>query len=126
MIGKLTLAAGLVAFGMLATPPAASAAALPQSRPAVDVDTSVVQQVGHRRQDIAFTGIVPPASIHLFRGGTQLLLGVAPSMRQSVGLAHARLLPVLVEARLLIGRGGRSAQSVMQREPSVNPPLRIH
>ena len=49
MIGKLSLAAGLVAFGMLATPPAASAAAFPQSRPAVDADTSVVQQVGHRR-----------------------------------------------------------------------------
>jgi hypothetical protein len=49
MIGKLALAAGLVAFGMLATPPAATAAALPQSRPAVDVDASVVQQVHHRR-----------------------------------------------------------------------------
>jgi hypothetical protein len=49
MIGKLSLAAGLVAFGMLATPPAASAAAFPQSRPAVDIDNSVVQQVRHRR-----------------------------------------------------------------------------
>jgi hypothetical protein len=49
MIGKLALAAGLVALGMLATTPTASAAALPQSRPAIDVDNSVVQQVGHRR-----------------------------------------------------------------------------
>jgi hypothetical protein len=50
MIGKLTLAAGLVAMGLLATPPAATAAALPQSRPAIDTDvSSMVQQVHHRR-----------------------------------------------------------------------------
>jgi len=48
MIGKLTLAAGLVALGTLATTPTASAAAFPQSRPAIDADTSVVHQV-HRR-----------------------------------------------------------------------------
>jgi hypothetical protein len=49
MIGKLMLAAGLVAMGLLATP-AASAAALPQSRPAIDTDvSSMVQQVRHHR-----------------------------------------------------------------------------
>jgi len=47
MIGKLTLAAGLVAMGLLAMPPGASAAALPQSRPAVDTDVS--SMVHHRR-----------------------------------------------------------------------------
>jgi hypothetical protein len=48
MIGKLSLAAGLVACGVLVMPAAASAAALPQSRPAVDVDSAVVLQVHHR------------------------------------------------------------------------------
>jgi hypothetical protein len=47
MIGKLTLAAGLVACGVLATPAAATAAALPQSRPGMDVESSVVLQVKH-------------------------------------------------------------------------------
>jgi hypothetical protein len=49
-------------------------------------------------------------------------------MRQSVGLAHTRLLPVPVEARLLIdgGRSGCRRNRIMQREPSVNPALRIH
>ena len=50
MIGKFTLAAALVATGLLALPPAASAAALPQSRPTIDADvSSMVQQARHRR-----------------------------------------------------------------------------
>jgi hypothetical protein len=37
------------------------------------------------------------------------LLGLAPSLRKPLGLAHARILSVLVETRLLIG-GGRRRQ----------------
>jgi hypothetical protein len=51
MIRKLTLAAGLIALGILATPHATSVAAMPQTRlPAAEVaDTSLVQQAKHYR-----------------------------------------------------------------------------
>ena len=49
MIGKLTLAAGLIAVGLLAIPQTTTAASLPQT-PLVDTDKSVVQQVRHRHR----------------------------------------------------------------------------
>jgi hypothetical protein len=49
MLGKITLAAGLLAIGMVLSSTSASAApALPQSKPAVGMG-DLVQQVRHRR-----------------------------------------------------------------------------
>jgi hypothetical protein len=48
MLGKITLAAGLLAIGAAFTP-ASAAPALPQSKPSAGID-GLVQQVGHRHR----------------------------------------------------------------------------
>ena len=80
MFAKLSLAAGLVLAAAMLVPAGASAAAPQSPLPGVSIEGSLVQK--------AQVGLLPR---------------LAPRVRRTLGLAHARPLPLHGPARLLNG-----------------------